>query len=190
MYPMDFETDRRRFLELAGTGTALSLAGCSALQDDAVSQTTTAGTDGSGDGSRRVAVTLQPDQQRLQERRQEIQSELSSGNVSRSEAQQQYQTAQQELLTRAVDSFRQRAGSTENLRVVGTVERFGIVLVAGGPATLIDSLSFETVNALLPQETFQRAKSQAQQGSGTGTAGSEAGAGATPVESSTETPSN
>jgi hypothetical protein len=184
---MDFETDRRRFLELAGTGTALSLAGCSALQNDAASQTTT-GTDGSGDGSRRVAVTVEPDQQKLQERRQEIQSKLSSGNVSRSEAQQEYQTAQQELLTQAVDSLRQRADSTSDLRVVGAVERFGIVLIAGAPTSLIDSLSFETVNALLPQETFQQAKSQAQQGTATGTGG--AGAGATPVESPTETPSN
>ncbi|MDS0300357.1 hypothetical protein NDI76_16545 [Halogeometricum sp. S1BR25-6] len=185
---MDFETDRRQFLELAGTGTALSLAGCSALQDDAAQQTTTTGAGESGDGSRRVAVTVQPDQQKLQQRRQEIQSELSSGNVSRSEAQQQYQTAQQELLTQAVDSFRQRADSTSNLSVVGAVEQFGIILIAGAPAALIDSLSFETVNALLPQETFQQAKSQAQQGSGTGTAGS--GASATAVGDSTETPSS
>lgn len=167
---MDFETDRRRFLELAGTGTALSLAGCSALQNDAASQTTTTGTGEGGDGSRRVAVTVQPDQQKLQKRRQEIQSELSSGNVSRSEAQQQYQTAQQNLLTEAVESFRQRADSTENLRVVGAVEQFGIVLVAGAPTSLIDSLSFDVVNALLPQETFQQAKSQAQQQNATGTA--------------------
>lgn len=181
---MEFETDRRRFLELAGTGTALSLAGCSALQDDAASQTTTTGTGESSEGSRRVAATLQPDQQKLQQRQQEIQSELSSGNVSRSEAQQQYQTAQQELLTQAVESFRQRADSTSNLRVVGAVEQFGIVLVAGAPGALIDSLSFSMVNALLPQKTFQQAKAQAQQGTGTGTES------ATAVGSSTETPSN
>ncbi|ELZ31300.1 hypothetical protein C474_08342 [Halogeometricum pallidum JCM 14848] len=186
---MEFETDRRRFLELAGTGTALSLAGCSALQDDAASQTTTTGageSSESSEGSRRVAVTLQPDQQKLQQRQQEIQSELSSGNVSRSEAQQQYQTAQRELLTQAVESFRQRADSTSNLKAVGAVERFGIVLVAGSPAALIDSLSLSMVNALLPQKTFQRAKSQAQQGTGTGTGAENA----TAVEGSTETPSN
>lgn len=181
---MDFETDRRRFLELAGTGTALSLAGCSALQNDAASQTTTTGTGEGGDGSRRVAVTVQPDQQKLQKRRREIQSELSSGNVSRSEAQQQYQTAQQNLLTEAVESFRQRADSTENLRVVGAVEQFGIVLVAGAPTALIDSLSFDVVNALLPQKTFQQAKSQVQQQNATGTANE------TSAGMPTQTPSN
>ena len=102
---MDFDTGRRRFLELAGTGTALSLAGCSALQDDAAPQTTaeTATTAGSEGGTRRVTVALQADQQALQRRQQEISSELRAGNLTRSEAQQQYQATQQELLSRIID---------------------------------------------------------------------------------------
>ncbi len=197
---MDFDTGRRRFLELAGTGTAFSLAGCSALQDDAASQAQTTGTE-SGDApssgaSRQATVALRADQQALQERQQEISSELRSGNISRSQAQQQYQTAQQELLSDAVTSFEERVESTESLSVVDSVERFGVFLVEGPAATILDTLSFDPVNALLSAATFQQAKQQAQraqQGPQTGTATRE-GAGtnttSTTTTTSTSTTSN
>lgn len=164
---MDFDTDRRRFLELAGTGTALSLAGCSALQNGANSQESAQTGDGTAGGSsggeQRVAVAAQADQQKLQQRQQEIQSELSSGNISRSEAQQQYQTAQQKLRTNAVESFRERVNSNPNLSIVNTIDEYGILLVSGTAGALIQSISFDVVNALLPKNTFQQAKSQLQQ---------------------------
>ncbi|WP_136590454.1 hypothetical protein [Salinigranum halophilum] len=161
---MDFDTGRRRFLELAGTGTALSLAGCSALQDDAAPQTTaeTATTAGSEGGTRRVTVALQADQQALQRRQQEISSELRAGNLTRSEAQQQYQATQQELLSNAVASFTDRVESTASLSVVDSVDQFGVFLVEGSATAVLDTLSFGSVNALLAAETFQQARQQAQ----------------------------
>ncbi|WP_216824741.1 hypothetical protein [Salinigranum rubrum] len=164
---MDFDTGRRRFLELAGTGTAFSLAGCSALQDDAAPQAQTTesetGDAPSSGASRQATVALRADQQALQQRQQEISSELRSGNISRSEAQQQYQTAQQELLSDAVTSFRERAESTESLSIVDSVEQFGVFLVEGPAATILDTLSFDAVNALLSAATFEQARQQAQQ---------------------------
>ena len=158
---MEFDSGRRRFLELTGTGTVLSLAGCSALQNQENGGTTA--DSGASDGDRqRVAVSTPADQQKLRQRQQKIQSELSSGNISRSEAQKQYQTAQQELRSSAISSFRERAKSMQNLKVVDSIPQFGVLLVAGTPAALIQTLSFEPVNALLPKSTFQQAKTQLQ----------------------------
>jgi hypothetical protein len=193
----EFDTGRRRFLELAGTGTAFSLAGCSALQDDASSQaqtTTEAGSESggastAGDASRRATVAIRADQQALQRRQQEISAELRAGNISRSEAQQQFQTAQRELLAEEVTAFQDRADSTETLAVVDSVEQFGVFLVEGPATTVLDTLSFDPVNALLPTATFQEAERRAQQQQSQqgqpGTA--EAGAGETTNTTSTST---
>jgi hypothetical protein len=188
----DFDTGRRRFLELAGTGTAFSLAGCSALQDDASSQaqtTTGAGAESggasTGDASRRATVAIRADQQALQRRQQEISAELRAGNISRAEAQQQFQTAQRELLAEEVTAFEERAGSTEALAVVGSVEQFGVFLVEGPATTVLDTLSFDPVNALLPAATFEEAKQRAKQQQQTGTA--EAGTAETTDAASTST---
>jgi hypothetical protein len=171
---MDFDADRRRFLQLAGTGTAASLAGCSALQETLGSQQGDGtGTETGAGGDQRVAVAVQADQQALQRRQQEIRSALSSGNISRSEAQTQYRSAQEDLRSEAVASFAERADSNADLTVADSIDRFGLVLVGGSPAALLGTLSSAEVNALLPQATFQQAKSQAQQrpqrGNGTST---------------------
>lgn len=167
---MDFDADRRRFLELAGTGTAASLAGCSGLRDTLGSQEDAGtGTGTGGDGDQQVAVAVQADQQALQRRQQEIQSALSSGNISRSEAQAEYRSAQEDLRSDAVASFAERAESNPDLTVADSLDRFGLLLVGGSPAALLATLSSGAVNALLPQTTFQQAKSQAQQGTATST---------------------
>lgn len=175
---MELDTDRRRLLELAGTGTALSLAGCSALQGDAGNGTETRDTtenstdttaEGTSDGEEKVAVAVQANQQELQQRQQEVRSELESGNISRSEAQQQVQSAQVELRSEAVTSFTQRVSSNSGLTVDDSVDQLGILLISGSATALIDTLSFDEVNGLLPRETFQQAKAQAQQQTGTST---------------------
>lgn len=160
---MEFDSERRRFLELTATGTALPLAGCSALENQATTGTDSPTTEGSSDGQqRRVAVSTPADQQQLQQRQREIQANVSSGNISRSEAQQRYQTAQQELRSSAVTSFRERAGSMSDLRIVDSLDQFGVLLVSGTPTALIETLSLAPVNALLPADTFQQAKTQVE----------------------------
>ena len=160
---MEFDSGRRRFLELTTTGTALSLAGCSALEDQATTGTDTAeGTSGEGQ-QQRVAVSTPADRQQLQQRQREIQANVSSGNISRSEAQKRYQTAQRKLRSSAVESFRERAGSMSDLRIVDSLDQFGVLLVSGTPTALIETLSLAPVNALLPADTFQQAKAQAEQ---------------------------
>lgn len=171
---MDLEHDRRRFLELAAPATAAALAGCSSLTDspsdadsgsEASSQTTT----GAPAEARQVGLSVEPDQEALRERQGAIQSELQAGNITRTQAQQQFREAQTELLGEAMTSFRERADETAGLTVEDSVQQFGVLLVAGSPAALIDTLSVEGVAGLLPQATFEEAKSRARTATATGT---------------------
>jgi hypothetical protein len=158
---MEFHANRRRFLELAGPTTAAALAGCSALTgSDAESQSTPT-TDAPAE-TRRVGLSVEPDQQALQQRQSEIQSELQSGNLTRAQAQQQFREAQTELLGEAMASFRERARERSALTVEDSVQQFGVLLVAGPPVALIDTLSIEGVVGLLPRATFEEAQSRAQ----------------------------
>ena len=149
---MELDTGRRRFLEIAGTGAALSLVGCNAQQTDGE----TTGTTGSG---ATVTVAVQPDQEQLQQREDEIRSQLESGNISQTEAQEQFRTAQSELRSAAVSSFEEQAAES-GLTIEDSIEQFSVLLVSGPATALIDALSFEMVNGLLPAETFQQAKDQ------------------------------
>ncbi|WP_256288159.1 hypothetical protein [Halobellus inordinatus] len=151
---MEFDTGRRRFLEIAGTGAALSLAGCNAQQTDGE----TTGTAGSNGAT--VTVAVQPDQEQMQQREDEIRSQLESGNISQTEAQEQFRTAQSELRSAAVSSFEEQAAES-GLTIEDSIEQFSVLLVSGPATALIDALSFEMVNGLLPAETFQQAKDQA-----------------------------
>jgi hypothetical protein len=78
--------------------------------------------------------------------------------------------------------------STESLSIADSVEQFGVFLVEGPAATILDTLSFDAVNALLSAGTFQQAKQQAQQSQGqqTETAPSE-GAGTNTTSTATTT---
>lgn len=165
---MNSETRRRRFLQLAGLSTALSLAGCQALQnDDGDAGPTTA----TATGTTTVTVAVQPDQATLEQQRQQIRTELQTGNISRYEAQQQLQTVRGNLRSDAVAAFRERAGSTPELTVLESMDRLGALLVSGSPGALIGVLSVEAVSALLPKAAFQEVKAQGTPGSGTATPG-------------------
>jgi hypothetical protein len=162
---MEFESNRRRFLELAGPTTAAALAGCSALTgSNAESQSTP--TDASAE-TRRVALSVEPDQQALQERQREIRSALQDGNLTRTQAQQRFREAQTELLGEAMTSFRERARESASLTVEDSVRQFGILLLSGPPAALLDTLSIEGVAGLLPEATFEEAQSRVQTTTGT-----------------------
>jgi len=149
------DTGRRQFLQLAGTGTAASLAGCSALSNHQ-------GEGGGGENAEPATVTLavQPDQQSLQELQSEIQSQVQSGELDPQQAQAQFQRRRTELTRDAVGAFRNRTGNV-SVSVDNTVAQFGVLLVSGDPAALIEALAFEEVSGLFPASTFEQAQAQA-----------------------------
>ncbi|RXK49371.1 hypothetical protein [Halorientalis pallida] len=164
---MSPNTNRRRFIKLAGTGTALSLAGCNALQSDGTPTdgTATADDDGQASGSATVALQIQLGQEaqrQLQQQQIQIQSQVQSGDLSRSEAQSQIRSTQEELYGEAIASFESGVADDSNLTVEDSVEAFGVLLVSGTPEALIDTLSMESVGSLYAESTFEQAKAQAQ----------------------------
>jgi len=162
------DTGRRRFLQIAGTGTAASLTGCSALSNHDSG-------DGDGEGNIEPAtatLAVQPDQQSLQELQSEIRSQVESGELDRMEAQSEFQRRREELTRDAVDTFRNRTGNA-SVSVDDAVSEFGVLRVTGEPAALIETLSFEEVNGLFPTSTFEQARMQAQGQSGGSGTGSE-----------------
>lgn len=153
-------TDRRRFLQAAGAGTALSLAGCSAFQLDGNREA--GGPDGTNGGPEAtVTVAVQPDRAALQRRQSEVRSRMQRGNVSRQEAQREMQLARTELLADATDAFEQHVADEPALTVEDSVAELGAFRVTGSTGALIEALSAPAVGALLPASRFEAVRSQA-----------------------------
>jgi hypothetical protein len=166
---MEFESNRRRFLELAAPTTAAALAGCSSLTGSDSAQTETASTTDTAAETRTVGASVQLDQQALRERQAEIRSELQAGNVTRAEAQERFRRAQSELRAQAMASFRERVDAMPALSIEDTVDQFGLFLLVGPAAALIDTLSVDGIAGLLPAATFEEARSRAQSQTATAT---------------------
>lgn len=163
---MDIDTNRRRFLELAGTGTALSIAGCNALTSNETTGTntdTTATGDGATGSGKTAAIQVQPDQEELRTQQQEVSSKVQSGELSRREAQQEMQAIQQDLLADAKSAFEGRLEDESSLGIDDSLDQFGVYLVSGDAGTLIDSLSYDEVGSMFAREIFEEAKSQSGQ---------------------------
>ena len=157
---MDFVTDRRRFLQLAGTGATVSLAGCNALQGG--DGQPAADTDDGPEGTATVTLAVAIDQEAMRQRQMELQEKLQNGTINQTEAQQQLRAIQTELVGDAIETFRERADGDDSLTIDDTEEQLGILLVSGSPASLIDTLSDDVVRGLLPETTFEEAKAQSQ----------------------------
>lgn len=141
--------NRRRLLELTGVGTGVAVAGCMNQLG------------GEGDG-RQVTVSLLPDQETLQATQQELQGELLAGNISQTEAQQQYQAAQQEALAEAVDTAEDVFASSD-ITIEDRIEGQGLLLVAGGDSDILDTLDTDVVQLVAAGSLFQQAREAQQQ---------------------------
>lgn len=156
---MEFDTERRRFLTLAGTGATLSLAGCASLQDDGP-QAEDDGTNGDIGETATVTVALEIDQEALRQLQAELGEQLQNGTINQTEAQQEFRQAQAELIGEAIESYRNRVSDDDSITIDETADQLGIMLVTGTPRALIGTLSAAEVRGLLPEATFAEAQSQ------------------------------
>ena len=149
------ETSRRQVLGATVTGATLSLAGCSALEDD-----DTPTTDGS-ETSATIAVDID---ERMAEREAEIQQQLEDEEISQEEAQAEFQAAQLEALENAVEAVESHVGDVDGLRVTGTSSQAGAILVDGDPAAMIEILENDDVSALVSAAQFEQIQDQSTEG--------------------------
>lgn len=153
---MDLVTKRRRFLELAGTGGALALAGCTAPTPEG----NLADSETDLDEMATVTVALEVDQDALQTAREELVSQIENGTVNQTEAQEQFYATEADLLSKAATSFQERAAENEALSVKNSAAEIGVLLVSGTPTALIESLGRTEVRGLFTEETFEQALAQ------------------------------
>ena len=145
------DASRRQVLGATATGTALSLAGCSALDDD-----TPLDTDGS-EGSATIAVDID---ERMAEREAEIQQQLEDEEISQEEAQTEFQAAQIDALEGAVEAVESHAADVDGLSVTETSSQAGALLVDGDPAAMIETLDNDDVGALVSAARFEQFQEQ------------------------------
>lgn len=152
---------RRRVLAAAATGSALSLAGCSALDDDEP----TADTDEADapddtdeadapDGEAAATVAVDIDE-RMQEERADIQRRLEEEEIDEEEAQAELQETQLEVLEETIGEFEAHVADVDGLAVADTSVQTGLVLVEGDAAAMVDALDSEPVAALVPADAFE-----------------------------------
>lgn len=149
---MALDAGRRRFLQLAGTGTALSIAGCNALQSRS-------GGDGESSNVGLVVTPGREAQQQLRRRQLQVQSQVRSGEMDRREAQAEIRTAREEAYSEPVEAFTGRAEAGP-LTVEDSVESQGLFLVSGPADALVEALGHDEVAALIPESDFEQATTQ------------------------------
>ena len=155
---MQDRTPRRRFLQLAGTGAVVSVAGCSALDQDAEDPEN--GDDDEGNGEQETAaefvVTAAMDisDEDLIEAQQEIEQAVEDGELDEEEAQIRAQEVQVELIAEAVAAFESHAEGDDGLQVTEAAEEAGVVLVEGNAEALLDVLTLDEVAGILDEEQF------------------------------------
>jgi hypothetical protein len=144
---------RRSFLALTGSGATAALAGCSALE--APSQT-----DGDGDAASDAAATLtvqiRADQAELTEFQEELQADVESGNVTRAEAQQEFQSKREELIRDAATAYEDAVAGDDAVSVEDATPAAGLLRLTAPAATFVTGLSDGDLAAVLPADYYDR----------------------------------
>lgn len=154
------DASRRQVLGAAATGTALSVAGCSALDDsgdDAIEGNESVPQTDDSEGIAAVAVDID---QRIAEEQAEIQEQLENEEITQEEAQAALQAAEVDALEDAVAAVESYATDTDGFDVVDTIAQAGALLVDGDPAAAIDALNTDDVGALIPAAQFHQLQAQ------------------------------
>ena len=143
---MSNSTRRRRFLQAAGIGGAVMLAGCSALDGDDDN-----GDDNGARGDREVAVSPSLTDELTEEFEAELAAlneDVEAGDIDEEEAFQMQQQIQAEYQGKAYDAL---VDSLEegSLTIEEEYENMGVVAVSGDPADLFDLLAEEGTEALI-----------------------------------------
>ena len=145
--------NRRRVLELSGIGTGVAVAGCM-------------GQTGGGNGeSRQVAVSLQIDQEEVQQRQQELQQRAITGNASEEELQAEREAIQQLQEEAIADAVETAESEFEDAGVTieDQLEGQGLLLISGPDSAILDTLETEIVQAMAAGSLFEQARAAQEQ---------------------------
>ena len=171
--------NRRRFLQLTGTAGAVSVAGCTQfgstddepesgdLEDEATPDEeplaeTEPDEEPDIDPADGIAAVIEPDEEALIALQEEIMEEVEEGEIAEEEAQLEMQARQAELVEEVATEFENRAEDLDDLSIEGSILDVGLFLLDATDEALIDALSTEEVDMLLPGIRFQEFQEQQQ----------------------------
>ena len=179
---MERLANRRRFLQLTGTGTAVSIAGCTQFgssdedpDEEAISAEEPSDDSEPDEGSPEdaepdeepdidpadgIAAVVEPEEEDLIALQEEIMEEVESGDLAEEEAQLEMQARQAELVAEVATEFQSRAEDLDDLTIEGAILDVGLFLLDATDEALIDALSTEEVDMLLPGIRFQEFQEQ------------------------------
>ncbi|WP_247001181.1 hypothetical protein [Halosolutus gelatinilyticus] len=178
---MTSDHHRRRFLQLAGTGAAASIAGCSRLRpasDD--SDASNESDDGNGtvldvgeepainpeDG---ITAIVQPPQEELATIEQEVMAEVEEGKLDRQEAQKEMIDRQRKLVSERSVAFESKVAGDDDLSIEAGIAERGAFLLDGSDKRLLDTLRNGEADGLIPGAEYAKilqARSQPASGPG------------------------
>ncbi len=152
---------RRRVLAATATGSALSLAGCAALdgdEEDAPEDVEPSADvddeevpEPEGEAAATVAVDIEA---RMAEREAEINEQVEEGEIDEEEAQMAFQEAQLEALEEATEAIESVVEGLDGLAVLDSIVEAGAILVDGDAIAIVGMLDEDDVAALLSAEEF------------------------------------
>lgn len=143
---MTTEHDRRRFLQLTGTGTAAALAGCSDLNPLS---------DGDGEYDDVLTAVIGPDSAEIEELQEQVENE----EIDMMEAQQR----QQELVEEAIDDFESRAEEDDGLTIEDSSPEYGLYRIDGEAETIVDELKGGPIASLSEGAAYDRILEEQEQ---------------------------
>lgn len=166
---MDLFPNRRRFLGLAGTGAAVSVAGCNQLDtsdpDGSDAEGASSGStddcddrDGTPGPTATVTAYVQPSEEdvmELQQRQLELSRQRTELDESEYQAELEHlQEEHLELIGAAIEEFESSIEGRETLELADSAAEMGLVLLEGTAGSLIEVLDDGHVAGLLPESTF------------------------------------
>ncbi|SNR31028.1 hypothetical protein [Halorubrum vacuolatum] len=153
------DTSRRHVLAAAATGSAFSLAGCAALDndDDEVPEDGPADADDGevpepeGEAAATIAVDVEA---RMAEIEAEISERVEEGEIDQEEAQAELQEAQLEAVEEGVGAAESFVEGIDGVTTLDSNVQAGAILVDGDAAAILETLDGDDVAALLSAAEF------------------------------------
>ncbi|WP_144050418.1 hypothetical protein [Halorubrum persicum] len=158
---------RRSFLAMTGTSASVALAGCSGpttqSQTEGDEGTTADGDEGAApEGEATLTVQVQGDQEALSSFQEELQTELENGNITRTEAQEELQSRQEELITNATTTFEDSVENADAVTIDNAAPEDGLLRLTAPATTFVNGLEDGDLAAVLPGEYYDQYLQQQQ----------------------------
>ena len=151
---------RRSFLAATGASATAALAGCS--NQNAPSQTGDEDAEETLDAEATLTIQIQGDRDELTRFQEELQKDVENGNITSTEAQQEFQNKQDELIEEATSAFEDTAADDDAVSIEDSSPEFGMLRITAPATTFVNGLEDGELAAVLPAGYYNQFIQQQQ----------------------------